>query len=128
VGVLEIAHASKPDCYGLWVVMAVFCVCIGLCLTAELFRLAAGYLEEPQVTKGLPARATVVRRNPLNGYAPKNTSQNKTAFPDKAIIRIRSLSGTGFIREEAATVDTDAVPITQFSRINPLPRFADEAL
>jgi hypothetical protein len=33
--------------------MAVFCVCIGLCLTAELFRLAAGYLEKPQVTKGL---------------------------------------------------------------------------
>jgi hypothetical protein len=46
-------HAGKPDCYGSWVVMAVFCVCIGLCLTAELFRLAAGYLEKPQVTKGL---------------------------------------------------------------------------
>jgi hypothetical protein len=33
--------------------MAGFCVCIGLCLTAELFRLAAGYLEKPQVTNGL---------------------------------------------------------------------------
>jgi hypothetical protein len=35
------------------VFMAVFWVCIGLCLTAELFRLAAGYLEKPQVTKGV---------------------------------------------------------------------------
>jgi hypothetical protein len=33
--------------------MTVFCVRIGLCLTAELFRLAAGYLEKPQVTKGV---------------------------------------------------------------------------
>jgi hypothetical protein len=53
VGALEIVHAGKPDCYGSFVVMAVFCVRIGLCLTAELFRLAAGYLEKPQVTKGV---------------------------------------------------------------------------
>jgi hypothetical protein len=53
VDAFEIAYAGKPCCYGSWVVIAVFGVCIGLCLTAELFRLAAGYLEKPQVTKGV---------------------------------------------------------------------------
>jgi hypothetical protein len=59
VGDFEAVHAGKPDCYG-WIHLHCFswpffgCAdVLGLCLTAELFRLAAGYLEKPQVTKGI---------------------------------------------------------------------------
>jgi hypothetical protein len=57
--------------------MAVLCMCIGLCLTAELFRLAAGYLGLFQVTRRRPARqGDHYQPQPNSGYAPKTTPQN----------------------------------------------------